>query len=666
MELAKRGIATKTLNALAKRGIRTEEDLVRLFPRKYKDYRKLTHIDDTQAGRHYAVPVTLRSVELKSKERKYLALKAYADSSNPFVRELSVSILFFSRTFLYRRFSGMIGKRVVVMGSVSYDSQYGYSFSEPDDIVLQDEWQGHIATVYTKIGGISDSLLRTLIEETLNRTHEPFEWELMQKIGSKHPDYVSALKAVHYPTDQASYRAGLARVQLNDLLYFALGLKRMQAALPQDTALCAPNRTLLNDFMAKLPFELTSDQLRIVESIRDDMASGKRVDMLLQGDVGSGKTVVGLAAAVIAAGNGMQAVLMAPRSVLAAQHYETAKELLGWPDNQIAFLHSGMKQSERRKLISSIKDGRVRLVVGTHSCIADDVVYHKLGVVITDEEHLFGVRQKEKIVEKASLGAHVISMSATPIPRTLASSIYGTGKQVEQIISMPKGRLPIKTGVVEKYDKIFPFLLRELRAGHQAYVVCPSIEESEDNGLVSVEETERTYREYFEPLGVRIGVATGKMDRTESERVVSDFSSGQIDVLISTTVIEVGVNVPNATVIVIEQAERFGLASLHQLRGRVGRSSIQSYCLLHSEEGNNDRLQTICRTTNGFEIAEADFAQRGSGNLLGLKQSGSNKFIELMLAKPDLYREAGILADYCMNMELGDKLVSLYPDREGD
>ena len=664
MELSKLGYQTKTINALAKRKIFTQEDLVRLLPRKYKDYRVLTHIENTQPGQFYAVPGTLRSVDMKVGNKAYLSVKVCADPPFAFGSEVPISVLFFSRTFLYRAMAGMVGKRVVIMGSVSHDPRFGFSMPEPDSVVLQEDWKPHIATVYPKIGGVSDAKLRELIEDAISRTHEPFEWELMREASCI--DYKSALRAVHFPTDSALYKRGLSRLRLNDLLYFSLGLKAMQQSLPGDTALSVSRRAETDAFIRRLPFELTNDQVSVFERVWVKMSSGARLDMLLQGDVGSGKTVVGLAAASLAAENGMQAVLMAPRSVLAAQHLETAKELLGWPDGKIVFLCSGMKVSERKKALSAIKDGTAALVVGTHSCIAADVHYNRLGLVVTDEEHLFGVRQKEAIVAKATEGAHVISMSATPIPRTLATSIFGAGKEVAQITSMPKGRLPIKTGIVSEQAKIFAFINSEVNAGHQCYVVCPSIEESEDNDLVSVEETEKLYRQRLEPYGIRIGVANGKMPRADAESVVSSFAAGDLDVLISTTVIEVGVNVPKATVIVIEQAERFGLASLHQLRGRVGRSNLQSFCLLRTEEVENERLQTLCKTTDGFVIAEADYKQRGSGNLLGLKQSGSNRYIELMLSHPKLYKEAARLADFCIEDGFGGRLLALYPEKEGD
>ncbi len=663
MLISEMGLPSRTVSVLEKKKIYTDDDLVRCLPRRFHDYREVREISECPLDTCCAIKGIIRSVEAKKGAKKYLLIKVEPVNVNIPGGWCFFSILLFTRVFMFQRFEKMIGKEVVILGKPSLDLKYGYSITEPDDIVLKDEFKPHIATVYSKFSGISDEKLRECIELALKHTHEPLEWELMTRLGCI--DYKSALMAYHYPKDKNDILMARRRLLLNDLLQFAIGLKRMDAVANNSSSIVIKNTARTAALIKSLPFKLTPDQNEAIKNIYQKASGGERVNILLQGDVGSGKTIVAIASIVLAVENGCQAVMMAPRGVLARQHYESFKSTSGIADDKIVFLHSGMKTSERKAALKKIASGEAMVVIGTHSCIADDVKYHKLGLVVTDEEHLFGVAQKEKIIEKACEGVHTISMSATPIPRTLASVIYGESKEVVQIMSMPEGRLPIKSAAVSDRAKVFSFMLKQIRAGHQCYVVCPAIEENEDAGLVSIEMVEQLYREYFEPLGIKIVIANGKMDPDESEAAVREFSEGRAHMLISTTVIEVGVNVPNATCIVIEQAERFGLASLHQLRGRVGRNSLQSYCILRTDVPENDRIKTICSTTNGFEIAEADLAQRGSGNLLGVQQAGANKYIELMLAYPDLFKKLQGVAAYCIKEGLGERLLKLYEAKEG-
>ena len=394
----------------------------------------------------------------------------------------------------------------------------------------------------------------------------------------------------------------------------------------------------------------------IFRKIRD----GERVNMLLQGDVGCGKTIVAAALMMYSAENNYQSVLIAPRDVLAKQHYEEIKGYAEKMGFTCVFLGGGLKVSEKKKVLKEIESGNVDFIVGTHACIADSVKYHNLGVVITDEEHLFGVEQKEALIKKAKDGVHSLSMSATPIPRTMASVIYGDQKEIRVISQKPAGRLPIITTGEQQREKAFARMEEQISLGHQCYVVCPAIEENEKSDLTSIEAVEVLYRSYFEPKGIEIGIVNGKMKKEEVEANISDFVANKKQILISTTVIEVGVNVPNSTVMVIEQADRFGLATLHQLRGRVGRNALQSYCILICEDENNSRVQVMCDTNDGFKIAEADLEQRGSGDLLGTAQSGSNKYVEKMLNNPQLFAITSRVADYCKENGFGNFLVQQY------
>lgn len=657
MLINKLNLQTKTINALNKKKIYTTDDLVRWIPRSYRDYRHPAPIWQAVEGQFMAIKGLLRKAEKKEGKRKYLVLRVESMGGDNSVQR-SFTVLYFSRIFMYSKFLDMVGTDVVVCGKISYDEKFGFSMSEPDILESADKFQPGIMTVYPKVGGVSDNMLREIIDEELKYVKEPLEWELMQKYPLI--DYKTALTKLHHPEKPEDMCDGIRRLRFNDLLYFALGLEITKKDIPSDSKIKFKKKKLLSAMVESLPYSLTDDQKAVINDFCETADGGKRIDMLLQGDVGCGKTVVAIALMLLAADNGYQAVLMAPREVLARQHYESVCEIADTLGLDVAFLHAGMKARERRKVLDGIQDGSIRLIVGTHSCLADAVEYHNLGVIVTDEEHLFGVEQKEQILLKAQEGVHSLSMSATPIPRTIASVLYGDRKKVSVIKTMPAGRLPIKTAALSARNKALPFMKKEIEAGHQCYVVCPAIDENEEIDIVSIESIEEEYRNYFEPLGYKVGVVNGKMDKKESEQNIAEFASGATQVLISTTVIEVGVNVPNATVMVVEQAERFGLASLHQLRGRVGRSSFQSYCILLSEEPDNERLQTMVSTTDGFKIAEADLAQRGTGNLLGVEQAGQNKYIELMLTYPKTYEKVKMIARYCVEMRLGERIEEMY------
>ena len=647
-------IPKRAAGILAKRGILTDDDLVRILPRRYKDYRSIRPIDQCAVGTENAVKGVLRYVEQKKGARRYLSAKL--DTQDSSGSSVHVSIIIFSRVFLFRYLSGLEQNTVVVTGKVTYDEQWGYSMTEPDEIVEAYRFLPGIRPVYKKFSGISETALADMIEKELSCVHEPFEWELMQKTGII--DYKSALNACHHPTCADDIKKGRARLVLNDLLYFSIGLKKSE--VPGSSPMYKLNtREAMDKYIASLPYTMTVDQQSVLRRIVDVTQSDACLNMLLQGDVGSGKTVVAISLMMLAFGSGVQSVLMAPREVLAGQHYETIMQTTGLSGDDVVYLRSGMRASERRSALKKIKEGTAKIIVGTHSCISADVEYRNLGVIVTDEEHLFGVEQKASIVRKASAGAHLLSMSATPIPRTLAGVIYGSSKEVAQIKTMPAGRMPIQTAIVAERARVLPFMMKQIESGRQCYVVCPAID-TEDENIVSIDSVEQEYRAYFESRGVKLVIANGGMDRKDADAAVSSFAAGEAAVLLSTTVIEVGVNVPNATCIVIEQADRFGLASLHQLRGRVGRGSYQSYCILRSDDLENERLATIRSTTDGFVIAEEDMKQRGTGDLLGVKQAGLNVYVESMLSHPKTFRYARSLADYCVENGFGNGLWNLY------
>lgn len=406
-----------------------------------------------------------------------------------------------------------------------------------------------------------------------------------------------------------------------------------------------------------LPYQLTTDQREAVENLTKKMQSGENVNALVQGDVGTGKTEVAICLLLLATANGYQATLMAPYTALAEQHYIDIQKIADEFGIKVALLTSDISAAEKRKIHKQIAEGEVQIIVGTHSIFATSVTYKNLGLVIADEEHKFGVMHREHMKEKAVPGFHQITMSATPIPRSLACTIYGDTVEVITILTKPAGRIPIQTAICQNDITVMNFMLKEVQAGRQAYVVCPSIEKGKVTS--SVEEKEPIYRKFFEEKGIKVGVVTGKVKAKEKQEILSAFRKNEIQILIATTVIEVGINVPNATCIAITGADRFGFATLHQLRGRVGRGKLKSYCILQTSE-SNEKLEFMCQETDGFKIAMKDLELRGPGSLVGEKQTGNDYYVKLMLAYPNMYKKVKEIAvEICMD-NTGNDMVERY------
>ena len=393
-----------------------------------------------------------------------------------------------------------------------------------------------------------------------------------------------------------------------------------------------------NKFLNSLPYKLTADQQETLSAMVDKAKKGQRINSLVQGDVGCGKTIVAFTMMFSMADNGYQSVLMAPTGVLAEQHYKELKEYAEKHSYKAVYLGSNMKASERKKALKGIEDGTYNFVVGTHSVINKDVKFKALGMAVIDEEHRFGVDQRNGAIKEGN--CHVITMSATPIPRSLALTIYGKATDVYTIKTMPNGRKPVKTKIFNKEQGIFKFMQNQIAEGRQCYIVCPLKEENEKlENVESVEEVYQKVNNYFKDSGIRTEMLVGGMSKEDTDSILSEFTKNNVQMLIATTIVEVGVNVPNASVILIRNAERFGLATLHQLRGRVGRGSYQSYCILQSDDEANPRLNAMVQTTDGFEIAQIDLNLRGSGDFIGTKQSGENREVMLMLQYPEFYKK---------------------------
>ncbi len=398
----------------------------------------------------------------------------------------------------------------------------------------------------------------------------------------------------------------------------------------------------------KLPFDLTKDQKECLKNMFSVIKQKKQLNTLIQGDVGSGKTIVAIFMMLLMAENNYQSCMMVPTEVLGQQHYSELKKILKDTPFKVGYLSGKLKTKEKKEILKSIELGEIQIVVGTHAIIQKDVLFKRLGLMIVDEQHRFGVVQREKLIEKHNR-PHFITMSATPIPRTLSMILYGESTQVLTIKTRPQGRKVVKTYKVEKCEKIYEFLLKEIQKNRQCYIVCPIIEDSSSERMAEVKSANATYKEvknYFEKFPeIKISFISGKMKKEEVEKEIKDFANNKTQILVSTTIIEVGVNIPNATVMVIKNAERFGLAQLHQLRGRVGRSNWQSYCILQSLKKDDKKIEIMCQTSDGFEIAKRDLEIRGPGDFIGTRQSGQNKYVMLMLAYPKLYAAINKLND---------------------
>jgi ATP-dependent DNA helicase RecG len=473
------------------------------------------------------------------------------------------------------------------------------------------------------IQNLQYELLKSL-NWTLPETLPPY---LVAKTGMM--SFGEAMKNIHFPSSVDNLRKAQLRLKFDELFYIQLNILRN--TFERKMVLCGLRFSKVGDafntfYHNYLPFQLTNAQKRVIREMRADMGSGKQMNRLLQGDVGSGKTLVGLLTMLLAVDNGYQACMMAPTEILANQHYATIKGFLKDMNVNVALLTGSTKKKEREKILPAIASGEVNIVIGTHALIEDSVVFSSLGLAIIDEQHRFGVAQRSKLWRKHNDRVpHVLVMTATPIPRTLAMTLYGD-LDVSVIDELPPGRKPIKT--IHRYDnnkaQLYDFLRNEIKLGRQIYVVYPLIEESEKLDFKNLEEGYETFKEVFPEY--KVSMVHGKMKAAEKDSEMNKFASGESQILVATTVIEVGVNVPNASVMVIESAERFGLSQLHQLRGRVGRGAEQSYCVLVSSyklsSDTRKRLEIMVNSNNGFEIAEADLRLRGHGDLEGTRQSG--------------------------------------------
>lgn len=649
----------RAYNILKKRKMETVEDVCQLFPSKYYDFSFISPLNTNRLDKNHAFVCKLVSYELKKQSSIYIVRCTLHDIYTQ--NELCVS--WFGTTEMYNVLKKDYnpGDTCFIGGKLKASNKKNLFFMSNPIIFKKYDGKSdcHIYTAYEKIRGISESNFERIINECLEHATIPDKVprELLHKYNLIPKD--EAIREMHKPSSVEQIKRAKYRLNMDDLLYFALQLEEKNRNLPAGSAYGIHSLAITTKIIENLPFQLTKDQKSAYEELVNRIRSGKRLNALIQGDVGCGKTILAFLLMFVMADNGFQSVLLAPTQVLASQHYNELKEMAAPYDIDVVYIANGLKKKEREAILKSIEDGSALMIVGTHSVLSKEVKFHDLGLSITDEEHRFGVLQREEITTKAKAGMHTVTMSATPIPRSLSDVLLST-TEVFNIQSMPNGRKPIQTAICASQNTIFQFIKKEIEKGHQAYVVCPLIEDKQSamEGILSVEQT---YAEYTDAFGKgAVAVLNGKMKEDETENVIQSFKNGEIKILVSTTVVEVGVNVPNATVIVINNAERFGLASLHQLRGRVGRGNSPGYCILNSVHKDNKRLIALCKYKNGFQIAEADYALRGSGNILGTEQSGSNYYVELSMRYPDLFSELQKYAKKYMDTGEAEMIVKTY------
>ena len=645
MELtALKGIGSKTEEYFKKLGVHSQEELLEFFPRDYELF--FPPVTVGEIG--YKTFAAVRGVFTQDLFQR--RVKKMTITTAQFKDEIgkTIKVTWFNAPFM--KDAVHPGQLYILRGRVS--RKYGVLQLNQPKVYTPEEYakkMNSMQPVYPLTKGLSSNLIAGAVRQAIEGDafakldkEDPIPGEVRVKYGLCKKSY--AVSNLHFPESKEAYMAGAVRMSFEEIFLFILSMKRNESDQKTVSEVRISNCEQTQAFLKQLPFSLTEAQKRVIGEINTDMMSGFVMNRLIQGDVGSGKTIVALAALMNAAYSGYQGALMAPTEVLASQHYENITRMFkeNGIDLNVALLTGSMTALEKRVVYDALESGRIHIIVGTHALFQEKAKYHNLGLVVTDEQHRFGIKQREALAKKAADGVqpHMIVMSATPIPRTLALIIYGN-MDVSVIDQLPGGRKPIKNAVVDDSykEQAYRFIEKEVAKGHQVYIICPLVEYSEGLDAQNVTDYTEMLRDVLDEQ-ISIGMLHGQMPNAKKNEIMTRFAEGKIQVLVSTTVVEVGVDVPNATVMMVEDANRFGLAALHQLRGRVGRGGNQSYCIFvcnnHSKEAM-ERLEILKTSNDGFEIASKDLEMRGPGEFTGIRQSGALSFKNF-----DIYRDADI------------------------
>ena len=625
-----KGIGPAKNNAFAERGINTISDLVNHYPRKYLDRTNVTQISKIKNKMHVNLVGTIEASGMVQGRKRQFFKAILKDKSG-------IVTLTWFRGARYMNQSVKKGDYLAITGKVEFYNGLQIIHPEYDKLNIEDDPlnSGIITPLYSisaelKKNRIDSRFLRKTISNIFKNIKEIpdfFERDILE--NKKLISLDESLRQIHFPANKQKLKSAIKRLKFNEHFFFQLSMiakRSLIKKLPSKSFKKTGIQTKL--IFNNIEFELTGAQKRVLKEIKDDLSHSYAMNRLLQGDVGSGKTIVSILASAIAVSNKAQVAIMAPTEILAKQHYNSFKNLADHAKMSCALLTGGMPARDRKKIIVGLENGNIDIVVGTHALIQKDIKFNLLGLAIIDEQHRFGVNQRNALLQKG-FNPHLLSMTATPIPRTLAITYHGD-MDLSIIDELPKNRIPITTKTVNenRLEKIYSFMNDEVKSGRQCIIVYPLIEETEKSDLAAAEEMyDKLKRNVFKDI--KVGLIHGRLEKDLKDEIMSDFSKNKINIIISTTVIEVGIDVPNATVMLIEHAERFGLTQLHQLRGRVGRGSEKSYCILvqrNFTENAIKRLKIMESTNDGFIISDEDLKMRGPGEFFGIKQSGFFNF----------------------------------------